>query len=120
MSSGKPFLSRQERVGLLALLVVLLAILLFRVADVKLRSTKSDAVSAKTVAPSHAADSTSESVDSAINGGAALESDTGFVEFATSKPGTRSKRKSKRKQKRTTPRSEEPDPTPRKPLDEIL
>lgn len=120
MSSGKPFLSRQERVGLLALLVVLLAILLFRVADVKLRSTRTDAEVAKTVEPSYAADSTSETVDVAIRGGAALESDTGFVEFAASKPGTRSKRKSKRGVKQTKPRHEEPDPTPRKPLDEIL
>lgn len=120
MSSGKPFLSRQERVGLLALLVVLLAILLFRVADVKLRSPRSDAEVAKAVAPSHAADSTSEMVDVVIRGGAALEADTGFVEFAASKPGTLSKRKSKRAAKQTKPRREEPDPTPRKPLDEIL
>lgn len=120
MSSGKPFLSRQERVGLLALLVVLLAILLFRVAGVKLRSPRSDAEVAKAVTPSQSADSMSESVDGAIPGVAALEADTGFVEFAGSKPGTHSKRKSKRGVKQTKPRREEPDPTPRKPLDEIL
>lgn len=106
--------------GLLALLVVLLAILLFRVADVKLRRPRSDAEAAKAVAPSHSADSTSESVDVAIRRGATVEADTGFVEFAGSKPGTRSKRKSKRAAKQTKPRREEPDPPPRKPLDEIL
>lgn len=120
MSSGKPFLNRQERVGLLALLVVLLAILLFRVADVKLRRPRSDAEATNAVTPSHSADSMSESVEGAIPGGATVEADTGFVEFAASKPGTRSKRKSKRAAKQTKPRREEPDPTPRKPLDEIL